>query len=98
MLLMATAFRENVPKHGAWCKRCSLKYAENFNLKSWWNRTESFAMFTFHWHLCALRKLFGEINSLVSIGRQLASFDNVTLQFIGPFLSYNENEVLRFIV
>jgi hypothetical protein len=38
MLLMASGFGKNVPKYGAWCKICSLKYAAKFQLKCSWNK------------------------------------------------------------
>ncbi len=63
MLLMATMFGKNVPKYGGLRKSCSIKYAENFDRKCWWNRVASFVPFTFSLRLCRLRKLVGEINS-----------------------------------
>jgi hypothetical protein len=39
MLLMARGFGKNVPKYGAWCKNCSLKYAAKFQLKFSSNET-----------------------------------------------------------
>jgi hypothetical protein len=64
MLLVTTAFGENVPKYGTWHKSCSLKYTIKFKHKCWRKKTASFVQFTLSWHLCALLKLVGEFNTV----------------------------------
>jgi hypothetical protein len=63
MLLTATAFGENAPKHGIQCKSGSLKYAVNFQQKCQSKRTTSFTAFTLCWRLCALHKFVVEIDT-----------------------------------
>jgi hypothetical protein len=58
---METAFCKIVPKYGARCKSCSLKYALKFQCKCWRNKVASFASFTLCWRLCTFQKLVGEM-------------------------------------
>ncbi len=62
---MARMFGKNPQKCGAQCERCSLKFAVKFKQKCWWNRTASFAPFTWCSCPCALHSLFGEIDSWI---------------------------------
>ncbi len=93
MLLMATPFGKNVSKFVAQRKSWSLIYSIKFQKKCQWNRKASFASLTLCWHLCAMRKLAGEIDS------QYAKHDSSIcwlFSFFGSSLTYGSLLPNRF--
>ncbi len=60
---MTTAYGETTPKYGAQRKSCCLKDAVKIKTEMLVKQINIFVLFTLCWHLYALHKLFGEIDS-----------------------------------